>query len=184
MNVINDFKDIVRRMMGEVPTKTLIKRGLKVGKSFSRQQGCFIDPSHCWLISIGNDVTFSIRVTVLAHDASTKRAVGYTKIGMVDIGDNVFVGANSTILAGSVIGRNSIIGANSIVVGEVPEGVVAAGNPARVICTVDEYKQKLLKYFDNELVFGEEHTMRKNVDFVKKQQQIEFLQKYKFGFIE
>ena len=78
MQVLNNLKDIIRRIIGEVPTKTLIKRGLKVGDNFNRQQGCFIDPTHCFLIEIGNNVTFSIKVTLLAHDASTKMLIGYT----------------------------------------------------------------------------------------------------------
>lgn len=63
----------------EFPTETLIKRGMRVGKDFNRQQGCFLDPTHCFLITIGDDVTMSIRVTVMAHDASTKKTLGYTK---------------------------------------------------------------------------------------------------------
>ncbi|MBR5156069.1 MAG: acyltransferase [Clostridia bacterium] len=184
MSIMSNVKDVIRRITGEIPTKTLVKRGLKVGKNFSRQQGCFIDPCHCWLISIGNNVTFSIRVTVLAHDASTKGAVGYTKIGLVDIKDNVFVGANATILAGVTIGENSVVGAGSVVTKDVPPNTVVAGNPAKVVCTVDEYREKLNKVFDETCVFGEEHTMRGNVDFSKKQQQIEFLKEHKFGFIE
>ena len=69
----------------EFPTETLIKRGMRVGKDFNRQQGCFLDPTHCFLITIGDDVTMSIRVTVMAHDASTKKMLGYTKIGQVHV---------------------------------------------------------------------------------------------------
>lgn len=38
MNAINDIKDIIRRITGEVPTKVLIKRGLKVGENFNRRR--------------------------------------------------------------------------------------------------------------------------------------------------
>jgi galactoside O-acetyltransferase len=51
----------------------------------------------------------------------------------VEIGENVFVGDGTIILKGVTIGRNSVIGAGSVVVSSVPEGVVAAGNPARVV---------------------------------------------------
>ena len=57
MGLKSVVKDIIRTIIGEVPTKKLIKRGLKVGENFNRQQGCFIDPTHCWLIEIGNNVT-------------------------------------------------------------------------------------------------------------------------------
>ena len=62
--------------------------------------------------------------------------------GKVKIGNNVFVGANSTILKGVSIGNNVIIGANSLVNKEVPDNVVIAGNPARVIMSIEEYYQK------------------------------------------
>lgn len=157
MNLVNGLKDIIRRLTGEVPTTTLIKRGLKVGTDFNRQQGCYIDPTHCFLIEIGNNVTFSIRVTVMAHDASTKKILGYTKIGQVSVGDNVFVGANTTILPGVKIGNNVIIGAGSVVTHSIPDNTVAAGNPAKRICSVDEYKAKWItdeKLFDRSYRFS------------------------------
>lgn len=141
--LMNSIKDIIRRLTGEVPTKTLIKRGMKVGKNFNRQQGCFLDPTHCWLIEIGDNVVMSIRVVLLAHDASSKPLVGYTKLGRIVIGDNVFFGANSMVMPGVTIGKDSIIGANSVVTKDVPDGVVMAGCPARVICSVDDYKMKM-----------------------------------------
>ena len=143
MSVQTRIKELLRRMNGEIPTNVLKKRGLIVGDNFNRQQGCFIDPTHCFLISIGNNVTFSIRVCLLAHDASTKNFLGYTKIGKIEIGDNVFVGANATILPGVAIGNNSIVGANSVVTKDIPENVVAAGNPAHVICSLEEYLKKI-----------------------------------------
>ena len=133
------LKRILLLLNREVPTKTLINRGMKVGENFSRQQGCFLDPSHCFLITIGNDVTMSIRVTVMAHDASTKKTLGYTKIGKVHIGDHVFIGANTTILPGVTIGDYAVIGAGSIVTHDVPAKTVVAGVPAKKICDVDEY---------------------------------------------
>lgn len=164
MNSVSKIKNLIRRVTGEVPTDTLVKRGLKVGQNFNRQQGCFLDPTHCFLIEIGNNVTFSIRVTVLAHDASTKKILGYTKIGRVIVEDNVFVGANVTILPNTVIGKNSIIGAGSIVTKDVPANMVVAGNPARVICTVEEYKER---YANAEKVFDSTYRYRRNMAIEK-----------------
>lgn len=58
-----------------------IDNGLTIGKNPNIQDGVRLDPSHCWLISIGDCVTLAPNVVVLAHDASTKRKIGYTKIG-------------------------------------------------------------------------------------------------------
>ena len=54
------------------------------------------------------------------------------------IGDDVFIGARSIILKGVSIGDGSVIGANSIVTHEIPPGVIAAGNPARVLRKLSE----------------------------------------------
>ena len=164
MSIVNRIKDIIRRLTGEVPTSTLVARGLKVGVDFNRQQGCYIDPTHCFLIEIGNNVTFSIRVTVMAHDASTKKILGYTKIGRVTVGDNVFVGANTTILPGVQIGNNVIIAAGSVVTRSIPDNMVAAGNPAKVICSLEEYKATWMsaeKVFDRSYRFSKALTADK-----------------------
>ena len=58
-----------------------ISNGLKLGKDYNIQGECIIDPSHCWLIEIGDRVTLAPRVHILAHDASTRRALGYTVLG-------------------------------------------------------------------------------------------------------
>ena len=61
------------------------------------------------------------------------------------------VGANATVLPGVVIGENALVGAGAVVVGDVPPGVVVAGNPARVIrdvSEIEEYKQEALGPLD------------------------------------
>lgn len=62
--------------------------------------------------------------------------------GGVFIGNNVFIGVHSTILKGVHIGNNVIIGANSLVNKNIPDNMVAAGNPCRVIMTLEEYHEK------------------------------------------
>lgn len=51
----------------------------------------------------------------------------------VTINENVFIGNNVTILKGVIIGKNSVIGNCSVVTKDIPENVIAAGNPAKVI---------------------------------------------------
>ena len=124
------IKEILYRIRGEFTTEKLISMGMKVGKNFKRLNGVILDPSHCWLIEIGDNVTMAPNVHVLCHDASTKQFLGYTKIGRVNIGNNVFIGAETVILPGVNIGNDVVIGANSTVTKDIPDGVVLAGSPA------------------------------------------------------
>lgn len=170
MNLKEVVKNIAKKMNGEVSTSILIKRGMKVGENFNRQQGSYLDPTHCFLIEIGDNVTFSIRVTILAHDASTKKSIGYTKIGKVIIGNNVFVGANTTILPNVVIGDDVIIGANSVVTKNIPDNCVAAGNPAKVICSIEEFRQHNAIKMESTRKFGKEYRFSKNLTEQKKKE--------------
>ncbi len=62
--------------------------------------------------------------------------------GGVKIGDNVFIGMQTTILKGVHIGNNVIIGANSLVNKDIPDNCVVAGNPCKVIMSLEEYHEK------------------------------------------
>ena len=171
MGLYSFLKSIAQRITGEVPTETLVARGMKVGTDFSRQQGCYIDPTHCFLIEIGSNVTMSIRVTLMAHDASTKKSLGYTKIGRVTIGNNVFIGAETVVLPGVTIGDNVIIGANSTVTHDIPSGMVAVGSPARVIGTTEAYIAKEKARMADAPCYGDDYTLRKNVSIEKRMKQ-------------
>jgi acetyltransferase-like isoleucine patch superfamily enzyme len=64
-------------------------------------------------------------------------------VGKIDIRDNSFVGHAAIVLPDVVIGPNSIVAAGSVVARDVPPGVVVGGVPAKVICTTDEYAERL-----------------------------------------
>ena len=66
----------------------------------------------------------------------------------VTIGDNVLVGANAVILEGIKIGANSVVAAGAIVTNDVPEGVVVAGTPAKVIKNVADVKKEKIEIVD------------------------------------
>ena len=97
---MNPIKELLYRLRGEYTTEKLISMGMTVGTNFKRLHGVILDPAHCWLITIGDNVTMAPRVHILCHDASTKQFLNYTKIGNVTIGDNVFIGAKSVVLPG------------------------------------------------------------------------------------
>lgn len=180
---MNWLKELVYRLRGEQTTESLVRMGMKVGKNFGRLNGVILDPSHCWLIEIGDNVTLAPRVHILCHDASTKQFLNYTKIGRVTIGDNVFIGADSVVLPGVTIGSNVIIGANSTVTHDIPAGSVAVGSPARVICTLEEYLAKERARMQHSPCYGEEYTLRQNVPMELRMQQKEALEG-KIGYID
>jgi maltose O-acetyltransferase len=159
---------ILLKMRDEANINALCKMGLRIGSNCHIQQGVIIDYSHCWLIEIGNNVTIAPRAYILAHDASTKRHLGYTSIGKVKIGDNVFIGAGAIILPNVCIGSNAIVGAGSVVLKDVPANIVVAGNPARELYSVDTYIQDHKDGMKHYPLFGEEFTLRKNVSAVMK----------------
>ena len=140
-----------------------IKRGLVVGKNFRMFEGVIIDYSHAWLIEIGDDVTLAPRVYILAHDASTKRHLNYTRIGKVKIGNRVFIGAGSIILPGVTIGDNVVIGAGSVVSRDVIDGQVVAGNPAKTICSIEKFIERKKREMGKYPCFSEEYTIKQNI---------------------
>lgn len=145
---------------GEQNLDKLIKRGLIVGTNFTRMGGVIIDPSHCWHITIGDNVILAPRVHILSHDASTKVFLNYTRVANTRIGDNVFIGAGTIVLPGVTIGNNVIIGAGSVVTRDIPDRSVAAGNPARIIKSLDAFLEKEKLKMSSENVFDERFTLR------------------------
>ncbi|MFD2162930.1 acyltransferase [Paradesertivirga mongoliensis] len=89
-------------------------------------------------VSIGNNVMLAQNIVIsgLNHgyqDVSKPPAEQAVFTQKITICDDVWVGANSVITAGVKIGKHSVIGAGSIVTKDIPEYVVAAGNPARIL---------------------------------------------------
>lgn len=127
----------------------LRRKGVQVGEGtyFFDPQSTRIDCQRPHLLSIGNNVKVTAGVTVLCHDYS--RSVFIDAFGenvgeaaATFIGNNVFIGINSIVLMGARIGDNCVIGAGSVVSGLIPPRSVAAGNPARVLCSIDDFFRK------------------------------------------
>lgn len=106
-------------------------------------------PLYSKLISIGNNVWIASGVEFVPHDVTHYMLNGmsdghkYTeKIGCIEIGDNVFIGAGAKILYDVKVGNNVIIAAGALVNRDVPDNSVVGGVPARVIMSFDEYTSK------------------------------------------
>lgn len=177
------LRRLVFRLRADYTTEDLVAMGLKVGRNFLRMHGVILDPSHCWLIEIGDDVTLAPRVHVLAHDASTCHALGYAKIGKVTIGNEVFIGAESVILPNVRIGNRVVVGANSTVSHDIPDNSVAVGSPARVVGTYDNFVEKNRKLMQFRPCYGEVFTLRKAISPEKKDRMNRELEDG-YGFVE
>lgn len=162
------------KIRGTIDITRLLNDGLKAGKNLSIQEGVIIDPGHCWLIEIGDNVTLAPRVHILAHDASTKQALGYTRIGRVTIGNNVFIGASTVVLPNVHIGDNVIIGAGSIVSKDLPSDGVYLGQPCYKVADYDEWVQKQKKKMDDSPVFDSSYIIG-TITAEKKQEMINLL---------
>ena len=101
------------------------ERELIIQKLFGKVgKGCWIEsPFNC-------DYGYNIEV---GENFYTNTNCCILDCGKVTIGNNVWIGGGVTILGGVKIGANSVIGAGSVVVKDIPEGVVAVGNPAKAI---------------------------------------------------
>ena len=101
-------------------------------------------------VSIGDNFISAPGSIILAHDASLYLYSKEYRCEKTIIGDNVFLGANAVVLPGVTIGNGAIIGAGSVVTKDVLPDSVYAGNPAKYICTVKEYREKC---FQKEILY-------------------------------
>lgn len=185
MNFIR--KKIRRLLHGESKEDILkywIDQGATIGDNFLFNDGYPLDGNFPWLISIGDNVTLATHVKILAHDASTAKIEGaHTKIGIVSIGNNVFIGANSVILCNVRIGDNVVVGANSVVTKDLPSNGIYGGNPAELICTFNEFSEKHLKNQKEVKIFDEYEWFEwKNASLEEKMEMREKL-KERFGYL-
>lgn len=135
--------------------KYLRKIGINIPEDYYEGECGFIDPSAYFdgndysLISIGKNTTISMQTVFLTHDYSIAKGlkiIGIEKkarfLRPVKVGENCFIGARSFLLPGTEIGDNVIVGAGSVVRGKIPNNVIVSGNPAAVICSIEEWARK------------------------------------------
>ena len=118
----------------------------------SQGKGCYIAKSanipDPYLTSIGDNVWITSGCQLLCHDASVIMInlmcnKNYDRVGPIIIGSNCFMGNNVIILSDTTVGSNTVIGAGSVVTKNISSNAVYAGNPAKMICSMEEYIKKV-----------------------------------------
>lgn len=121
--------------------------GVKIGKN------CLVAtrnwPSEAYLVTIGDNVQITNNVSIHCHGGGNsirKNHPDFDVFGKVVIEDWAYIGAYSQIMPGVTIGEGALIAAGSVVTKTVPPHTVVAGNPARFICTTEEYYERNKQY--------------------------------------
>lgn len=123
------------------------EKGVKIGQNMR----AFSPPSSAepYLLEFGDNITISTGVKFTTHDNSAIKVIPNSTdiFGRIKIGDNCFIGQNTLILPGVTIANNIIIAAGSVVTKSFnKEGIIIAGNPAKEIGNVEQYKEKYKDY--------------------------------------
>lgn len=118
-------------------------KNIEVGNNFYANYNCVI--LDVGKVVIGENVMFAPNVSIYTagHPIHPKsRNSGYEYGIEVTIGDNVWVGGSVVINPGVKIGNNVVIGSGSVVTKDIPDNVIAAGNPCRIIREITEDDRK------------------------------------------
>jgi len=130
-----------------------VNRGLKVGKNVYIFQDVEFDSGYPFLIEIGDNCRIGKNVLILAHDATTFKELGITRLAPVKILEGSFIGQRAVILPGVTIGPRAMVAAGSVVNRSVPEGRAVAGNPARPYTTYAEILERVGSEARDENIF-------------------------------
>lgn len=139
--------EILKELFGDCHPLTFIEPNFHCDYGFNiHTNGLTVINYNCVILDtspvyIGENAFIApgVCIACAGHSIDAKqRAAGIGTSNPVRIGNNVWIGANSTICGGVEIGDGSIIGAGSVVTKDIPSGVVAVGNPCRVLRKVTE----------------------------------------------
>lgn len=142
LDILSAFKSNIERKRLERRWHKLRQQGMHLGSDVWLPASTWIDPDYCFLISIGDHCGFGEECLILAHDAQMDEFLDAARIGQVTIHESCHIGARTVILPGVVIGPKTIVGANSVVTRSLPPNTVCAGNPAKVLCSLEDYLSK------------------------------------------
>lgn len=123
------------------------KAGVKMGvDNFIASRFWSSEP---YLITIGShcQITEGVRFFTHGGGASVRHIdPKFDCFGKIRVGDYVYIGCNSLIMPGVILEDNVLVAAGSVVTKSVHKGLVVGGNPAKVLCTIEEYMLKNEQY--------------------------------------
>ncbi|MGO1235772.1 acyltransferase [Microbacterium gubbeenense] len=105
---------------------------VSIGADVFINRDCYVRPN----TTIGDRVNIGpfVRLVTDTHDmGSHERRAGAVRHDAISVGDGSWIGASTTVLAGVTIGAGSVVAAGSVVTGDVPDDVVVAGVPAKIV---------------------------------------------------
>lgn len=141
MNIISK---IVKRILRHIsPCKCAQYCGIKMGKNVFWATKYI--PTESYLVEIGDNTQIAEGVKIFTHGGAHVARYKYPKFdtfGKVKIGNWCYIGTDSLILPGVEISDHVLVAAGSVVTKSVPSNVVVAGNPAKIICSINEYIEK------------------------------------------
>ncbi|WP_297421080.1 sugar O-acetyltransferase [Clostridium sp.] len=153
---VSRMDKLIKDILGKTGEKVLIEqpfhcdygKNIEIGNNFFANYNCTI--LDVGKVIIGENVQFAPNVSLYTaghpiHPDS--RNSGYEYGISITIGDNVWLGGNVVVNPGINIGNNVVIGAGSVVTKDIPDNVVAVGNPCKVIREITEEDRKY--YYKN-----------------------------------
>lgn len=148
---ISEQEQVIHQLLGKTGKRFCITApfwcdygsNIEIGENFYTNHNCIIlDGAK---VIFGDNVFIAPNCTfsTAGHPLdSEQRNRGLEYAYPITVGDNVWIGASVTVLPGVTIGSNSVIGAGSVVNRDIPEGVVAVGNPCRTLRKITEEDKK------------------------------------------
>lgn len=146
-------------MLGAVGEETIINAPFYCDYGYHVRVGKAFFANYNTVMLDGADITFGNYVfiapncvfTTAGHALDTPQRNAGLEIALpITVGDNVWIGANVTVLPGVTIGSDTVIGAGSVVTRDIPSGVIAVGNPCRVMRKITEADKEKYPVFRGE----------------------------------
>jgi maltose O-acetyltransferase len=142
LGFLDSLFDAAARYRTRRRREILQRSGMDLGKNVRLPASTWIDTDFCHLISIGDNCSFGNECLILAHDAQMDEFLDAGRVGRVIIHADCHIGARTTILPGLEIGPRCVVAPQSVVLRSLPPDSYCAGNPARVVSTLEELIEK------------------------------------------